>query len=82
MASTKKEKNFNKLKDKFEKGTLTLAEYQKIPLEKKMEYLTKEVKRRYKQDIKVTCERCGSTLIFNTGGYISDDDLSPLVNKN
>lgn len=72
---TKKEKNFEKLKSKYNNLSLTYEEYSKCPKEKRIEYLQKILYKKYNKNIHFYCECCAITVAFNDNGYITDDEL-------
>lgn len=78
---TKKEKRYNKLKQKFDNGKISSKELNSIPVEKRLEYLSKMISRKYNcSEIEIECEICAKIVLFKDSGYISDEDLLEIEN--
>lgn len=76
---TKREKRFDKYKLKFENGTLSRAELEKLSCNKINEYLLKEMKKKYNIN-NITCCTCAKNTLYNEG-YVSDDELAKIRYK-
>jgi len=73
VSGAKKQNIFNK---QYEEGTFTIKQFRSLPNDKKQDYLTKELKKKYKLTaINFTCYECAITALFEEDGYITDDDL-------
>lgn len=72
---TKKEKYLAKKRVKYNDGTLTDVELWRIPEVDRMAYLSKELSKKYKTDVKFECPTCASVTLFSDSGYITDEDL-------
>lgn len=64
-----KERRFAKIKQKFDAKSLTIEEYLKLQNDKKKMYLEHVI------GVSVNCIHCGENFHFETGGYISDDEM-------
>ena len=79
--STKKEKNFEKLKSKYENKTLTSDEVKKIPPAIKLKYCRDVVEAKY--GVKLSsgvCGTCTKVAAFSTdkSECVSDDEICAL----
>lgn len=67
------------LKPKFLKryaeGSLSEEDVRQMPSKKQTEYLTRELKKKYKSEIKYSCEECAITALYRDNGYITDEEL-------
>ncbi len=73
---TKKDKKFKKVEKKFNAGTLSEEDLGRIPVDKQMEYLRREIAKKYgTKEIDFGCPSCGYTVLYTDKGYITDDDL-------
>jgi len=73
---TKAEKNFIKLEKKYEDGTLSSRELNRISQEKQKEYLKRELNKKYKTDqLTFSCLDCAKKVMYLDSGNITDDDL-------
>jgi hypothetical protein len=77
--TTRKEKvfqNSGKLQRQFKDGTLNLANLNRLPEDKKHEYLQRELRKKYNSpELVYSCTRCACTALFDDNGYITDDEL-------
>lgn len=84
IKATKKDKLFTKYKIKFENNQLSKDELCRLSHEKKAEYLTKNIALKFKiPPIKISCEPCAFSVLYNDSGYITDEDLlsNPEISK-
>ena len=73
---TKKEKKFKKVKKQFNEGTLSKENLGRIPKDKQMEYLRREIGKKHgTKEIDFGCLTCGYTVLYTDKGYITDEDL-------
>lgn len=77
MKVTKREKKFKgKIKQRWENGTLSKEQLSNIPFDKADEYLTRELKNKYKlQKVSFSCRHCALIALYQDNGYITDEEL-------
>jgi len=73
---TNKEKRFNKLKTDFLTNNLTKDQLYRLPTDKKIEYLKRNISTKFKiPSISIKCESCAFTILYQDSGYISDEEF-------
>jgi hypothetical protein len=80
-SDAKKDIELNKIKHKYENGSLSKLELNKLKHDKINEYLQKELSKKYNNDVKFHCVTCATTLLFDDGA-ITDDELLNTTNAN
>lgn len=74
---TQRDRNYAKLKDKYDKCLLTRQELDTIPSDKRDQYLDKCLKIKYNKTVSFDCPYCAMSLLYDDG-YISDNELYDL----
>jgi len=73
---TRADKSLKRLRKEFEDGTLTRQQLYLIPYEKKVEYLNRELAKKYNtKDIKFSCLTCAIVALYGPRRSITDEDL-------
>jgi len=72
---TKKQKYLEKKRNKFNSGILSIDELYRIPIEKRIEYIKRELKKKFGGNINFKCPHCASITLYENDGYITDEDL-------
>ncbi|KKL15104.1 hypothetical protein LCGC14_2508950 [marine sediment metagenome] len=76
MKLTRREKYFEEHKNVFLAGNVSRENLSKYPIEKRMEYLNRELKKKYNTtQISTSCERCGTIALYEDNGYITDEEI-------
>lgn len=65
---------FKKNMYKFNSGTLKRIQLPKLSNKKQIEYLQKELNKKYKAELRWTCHHCATSLLFDDAA-VSDDEL-------
>lgn len=78
---TKRERYYQRNKQKFNSSGLSREEIHKFPPEKRLEYVHRELNKKYKTDqIKCDCVHCCLSALFEDG-YVSDEELRRQIGK-
>jgi hypothetical protein len=77
---TKAEKRYKRLKNEFEKGTLTRKQVYGMPHEKMVEYLKRKLREKYhKDDVNFDCVTCAVNAAFDNERAVTDDELRQTI---
>lgn len=74
-------KNSNKLRLGFASGTLSKDQLWRIPNDKQVEYVQRELDKKYKKHVTFGCFTCSVNALYDSG-YVTDEELNNSINQN